>query len=124
MRLLAAATLVALALAAGTATARPPGPAPSRVQVSAKEFFFVLSRTKLRSGPAIVELANFGEDPHDLRLQRIGGTRVYRTPLVQPGAYYDLDVTLVPGRYRLWCSIANHRELGMNAVLTVFAAMR
>jgi hypothetical protein len=121
---LLAATLAALALVAGTASARPPGPNPSRVQVSAKEFYFVLSRTKLRSGPAIVELANFGEDPHDLRLQRIGGARVYRTPLVQPGAYYDLDVTLVPGKYRLWCSIANHRELGMKAVLTVFAAMQ
>ena len=67
---------------------------------------------------------NFGEDAHDLRLQRIGGTRVYRTPVVQPGDYYDLAVTLVPGRYRLWCGVANHRELGMNAVLTVFAAMQ
>ena len=27
--------------------------------------------------------------------------------------------TLVPGRYRLWCSVANHRQLGMQAVLTV-----
>ena len=123
MRLFAA-VLAALAFAAGTASARPPGPGPSRVQVSAKEFYFVLSRTKLRSGPAIVELVNLGEDPHDLRLQRVGGARVYRTPLVQPGDYFDLGVTLVPGRYRLWCSIANHRELGMNAVLTVFAAMR
>jgi plastocyanin len=120
---LAAAALAVLALtAAGSASARPPNPGPARVQVSAKEYYFVLSRTKIRSGAAIVELANFGEDPHDLRMQRIGGTRVYRTPLVQPGAYYDLGVTLAPGRYQLWCSIANHRELGMKAVLTVVAA--
>jgi hypothetical protein len=96
-------------------------PAPARVQVSAKEFFFSLSRRTLVAGPAIVELVNFGEDPHDLRLERLGGGRLWKTPLVYPGAYYDLDATLVPGRYRLWCAVANHRQLGMTAVLSVVA---
>ena len=94
-------------------------PAPARVQVAAKEFYFVLSRHAVVAGPAIVELVNFGEDPHDLRLQRIGGTRLYRTPQVEPGDHYDLSLTLQPGRYRVWCSIANHRALGMSAALTV-----
>jgi plastocyanin len=94
-------------------------PGPGRVQVSAKEFYFGLSRGSIKAGPAIVELVNFGEDDHDLRLQRIGGTRVYRTPLVHPGAYYDLELKALPGKYRLWCSIADHRALGMKAVLTV-----
>jgi plastocyanin len=116
----AAAALAALALAAAVAPAAAPvAPAPARVQVAAKEFFFALSRRSIKAGPAIVELANFGEDAHDLRMQRIGGTRVYRTPIVQSGAYYDLEVTLAPGRYRLWCGIANHRQLGMAAVLVV-----
>ena len=115
---LAAVAAVALVLVpAATALA----PAPARVQVSAKEFFFSLSRRAVVAGPAIVELVNFGEDPHDLRLERVGGGRVWKTPLVYPGAYYDLNATLVPGRYRLWCSIANHRKLGMTAVLTVVA---
>jgi len=96
-------------------------PAPARVQVSAKEFFYSLSRRTVTAGPAIVELVNFGEDPHDLRMQRLGGGRVWKTPLVYPGAYYDLEATLVPGRYRLWCSVANHRQLGMEATLTVAA---
>ncbi len=112
---IAAATVAALLLAA-------PGPAtvnPARVQVSAKEFFFALSRGTVVAGPAIVELVNFGQDPHDLRMERLGGGRLWKTPLVYPGAYYDLDVKLVPGRYRLWCSIANHRALGMQAVLKV-----
>lgn len=118
MRLLAAA-LSLLVLAAGVASARPPNPGPARVQVTAKEFFLALSRRSIASGPAIVELVNFGEDAHDLRLQRIGGRHVYRTPVVQSGDYFDLGVTLGPGRYRLWCGVANHRQLGMNAVLTV-----
>jgi len=115
VKLVAAAT-AALVLAAGADAAPKP---PSRVQVSAKEFYFALSRHTVVAGPAIVELVNFGEDPHDLRLQRIGGAHIAGTPQVQPGDYYDLKVTLLRGTYRLWCSIANHRALGMQATLVV-----
>jgi uncharacterized cupredoxin-like copper-binding protein len=116
-----AAVLAALAAVGMLATPAPAAVPPARVQVSAKEFFFALSRHKVVAGAAVVELVNFGEDPHDLRLERLGGGRVWKTPLVYPGAYYDLDVKLVPGRYRLWCSVANHRNLGMTALLTVVA---
>ena len=91
------------------------------MQVSAQEFSYSLSRSKVVAGPAIVELYNLGQDPHDLRMQRIGGGRLWKTPLVYPGDYYDLSAKLVPGKYRLWCSIANHRQLGMEATLTVVA---
>jgi plastocyanin len=111
-----AASAAVVVLLAGSASATV---APARVQVSAKEFFYSLSRRTVVAGPAIVELVNFGQDPHDLRMERIGGGRLWKTPLVFPGAYFDLNATLVPGRYRLWCSIANHRQLGMQAVLTV-----
>jgi hypothetical protein len=114
----AAAAAIALML---TSASSALAPAPARVQVSAKEFFFSLSRHKVFAGAAIVELVNFGEDPHDLRLQRVGGGRIWKTPLVYPGAYYDLDAKLVPGRYRLWCGVGNHRQLGMTALLTVVA---
>jgi hypothetical protein len=49
--------------------------------------------------------------------QRIGGA-VWRTPAVS-SAPRDLDVRLVPGRYRLWRGIANHPLLGMEAALGV-----
>ncbi|HWB22913.1 MAG TPA: hypothetical protein VG652_08495 [Gaiellaceae bacterium] len=112
----AAIALIALVIASGAAAKAPP---PSRVQVSAKEFFFSLSRQTVPAGPAIIELVNFGEDPHDLRVQRIGGSHIAGTPQVQPGKYFDLSLKLLPGKYRLWCSIANHRALGMEATLTV-----
>jgi len=47
----AAAALAVVLAPAATALA----PAPARVQVSAKEFFFSLSRHKVVAGPAIVE---------------------------------------------------------------------
>ena len=96
----------------------PPTP-PARVQVVAREFSFALSRPALKAGKAIVELANFGEDPHDLRLQRIGGSKVYGLPVQQAGGVADLKLTLLRGRYRVWCSLADHRARGMIATLVV-----
>ncbi|HEY8029974.1 MAG TPA: hypothetical protein VIE38_10745 [Gaiellaceae bacterium] len=94
-------------------------PPPARVQVVAQEFSFVLSRQWIRAGTAIIELRNAGEDAHDLRMRRVGGTRVYAWPVTQAGAVVDETVKLVPGRYLLYCSIADHRALGMSAVLMV-----
>jgi hypothetical protein len=96
-----------------------PSPAPARVQVSADEFRYALSRPAFRSGPAIVELVNYGEDEHDLRLRRVGGTRTYRIGTVRPGAVGTLEARLRPGRFVLWCSLADHRSRGMTARLDV-----
>jgi uncharacterized cupredoxin-like copper-binding protein len=52
-------------------------------------------------------------------LRRVGGTRVYVWPVSQPGAVVDRTVKLLPGRYRLYCGVANHRTLGMQATLVV-----
>ena len=93
MRFAAAVALTACVLAAPASAALPP---LTRVQVTAKEFYFSLSRQSVKAGPAIIELVNFGEDPHDLRLQRVGGAHIAGTPQVQPGQYYDLKVTLLP----------------------------
>jgi plastocyanin len=93
---------------------------PARVQISAQEFRFTFSRTRIKTGPAIVELVNFGEDPHDLRIQRVGGKKVYATPVVAPGDTYDLVFrTMAVGTYRIWCGVANHAALGMRGVLVV-----
>ena len=93
--------------------------APSRVQVVAREYSFGLSRLHVKAGPAVIELANFGQDPHDLRIQRIGARHVAGLGDVTPGARGELTLRLPPGRYSFWCSIANHRQLGMRAQLIV-----
>jgi plastocyanin len=95
------------------------GAAPARMQVVAREFSFSLSRTRLPAGQAVIELANFGQDPHDLRLQRVGARHIAGTPVVAPGSRAELAVKLLPGRYSLWCSVANHRARGMRATLVV-----
>jgi hypothetical protein len=93
--------------------------APARVGVSAKEFHLVLSRPSVQVGHVEIELQNDGEDVHDLRLRRIGGTRTYMVPGTRPGRRRTIEISLLPGRYRLWCSVADHRALGMQATLRV-----
>ena len=95
------------------------GSSPARVQVVAKEYSFSLSRLHVTAGAATIELANFGQDPHDLRLQRAGARHIAGLGVVAPGARQDLSLRLAPGRYSLWCSVANHRPLGMHATLVV-----
>lgn len=93
--------------------------APARVQVGADEFGYTLSRRSIKAGPAIVQLVNYGEDEHDLRLRRAGGTRVYRVGKVRSGGLAELEARLLPGRFTLWCSLADHRARGMSATLRV-----
>lgn len=110
MRLLVASVVGVLALGGST---------PARVQVVAKEYSFALSRGHVRAGSAIIELANFGQDPHDLRLRRAGARHIAGLGVVAPGARATLSLKLAAGRYSLWCSVANHRALGMRATLVV-----
>jgi hypothetical protein len=113
---LVALSLIALVGAAAPVLAARP---PSRVQVAALEFEYRLSRLSVRQGPALIELVNYGEDEHDLFIRRIGGTKTWRVRTILPGERARLSIRLRPGRYRLWCDVADHRSRGMRATLRV-----
>ena len=113
-----------LVLALALFVAAPAGaavPASSPLQVAGHELRFGLSRLEVTRGAALVELVNFGEDDHDLRLRRVGGKRTYSLPVTRPGTRSLAELRLRPGRYRLWCSLEGHRGLGMRATLRVRA---
>jgi uncharacterized cupredoxin-like copper-binding protein len=108
--------LGALALAAPGSAAR----APARVQVVENEFTLTLSRLALRSGPAIVDVINLGQDRHNLVLVRKApGAKAASTETVPPHGRAELDLRLAPGRYELYCSLPGHRAAGMHAALMV-----
>ena len=124
LRALAALAGAGACLAGWTDGAAAP-PYPSRVQVVSQEFHLSPSRYVLKSGPAIVELYNLGEDDHDLIIQRVGSARpAGRIAPLRPNAVGDRELKLRPGRYVLWCSLADHRQLGMQTRITVVARAR
>jgi plastocyanin len=123
---LRAAALVAAGIAVAGSASAPAAPRPpARLLVTATEFRFGLSRTTVVPGKARVQLANRGEDGHDLAVRRLdrrgrsvpgtGGTLAE----TQPGAVGTLAVALRPGRYVLSCTLRGHRAAGMRARLTV-----
>ena len=113
-----AAALALLLTLAGVAPATAQ-PAPARLLVEAREFNLTLSRARIKPGTAIVQLANRGEDPHDLAIKRIGGKRRGAIARTLPGEVGEWAGRLRRGRYRLWCTIEGHRAMGMRAVLRV-----
>jgi hypothetical protein len=110
--------VLAASACAGVMPAQAAAPL-SRVQVIALEFHYRLSRVRIPAGPARIELVNFGQDEHNLRLRRVGGTAVYQLPKVLPGERRILFVRLKPGLYRLSCTVADHAARGMRAELRV-----
>ena len=118
-RVLAAVAALVAALAVPAEAAKP-RVVPGRVQAVADEFSFVLSRQRVRWRPVVLELVNFGEEPHELHLQR----RARGAPLlvireVLPGGRRELRARLAAGRFRVWCSAGDHVHRGMVATLTV-----
>ena len=110
-------TLLALFLALATADAA--AAAPARLLVEGREYNLTLSRAVVRHGRAIIQLANRGQDPHDLAFVRAGGGRRHRIGKTLPGELGTWQGRLRPGRYKLFCTIEGHRALGMRAVLRV-----
>ncbi len=67
----------------------------------------------LRAGRAVIQLANRGEDPHDLRLARV------RIPETLPGEVGEWSGRLRRGRYKLYCSLPGHAKAGVRAYIRV-----
>ncbi len=116
---IAALLLISAAALAASASPLLGARGPQRVQVTALEFEYRLSRLSVKQGPALIELVNYGEDEHDLLVRRVGGTKTWRVAKLLPGSRATLSLRLRPGRYRLWCAVADHRSRGMRATLRV-----
>lgn len=120
----AVAVTPASGVAAGAGTAGASGSPPARLLVTATEFRLGLSRATVTAGPAIVQLANRGQDGHDLVLRRLdargreSGPR-RALPETAAGGLATRALTLPPGGYVLFCSLPGHRALGMHARLRV-----
>jgi hypothetical protein len=97
-----------------------PSAAPAHVLAYASEYRLAASRRRAPAGRIVAELVNSGQDDHDLTVRRAaGGAPLGSTSVVHAGKLGVLRLTLKPGRYVLYCSIADHEARGMRAVLVV-----
>jgi plastocyanin len=88
------------------------------LDVSSVDFDFELASTDLAAGEYTIELTNDGSATHDLVVER-DGEDVAETEDVGPGQSSSVTVTLDPGEYVFYCSIGNHRAMGMEVTVTV-----
>jgi plastocyanin len=105
-------------------TPQPEAPAVGRLSVKADDeavpWGFTLSRPQVAAGEVIVELNNQGGDPHNLNLKREGSEEAtLEISEAGPLEHRAGRFTLVPGTYRLWCSLPEHEEKGMHTTLVV-----
>lgn len=76
--------------------------------------------TKVATAPAgslEIDSKNDASIPHDIALE--GGGVDEKGETVQGGGVSKIDVTLKPGKYQFYCTVAGHREGGMEGTLTV-----
>lgn len=101
------------------AEARAGGPART-IQVTEKEWKIQLPVTREAAGGTFTFVVhNVGKIPHDLAIQGGQVTGPSKTPLISPGSTAKLTVSLSTGNYTLYCSVPGHRQLGMQAALSV-----
>jgi plastocyanin len=107
---------------AGTTTTpapTPPPPSVPHVQVTAVEYRFTLSRTTVPAGRVIFDFVNDGQDEHNLNLLSGEGSIAGSLPNTPARSVRDQAVVLSAGSYVLFCSLPEHRQKGMRAVLLV-----
>ena len=82
------------------------------------EMFIEVSSEELSAGSVTIEVVNEGSATHDFVVER-DGKDVAGTDMIAPGSSTTLTVDLEPGEYVFYCSVANHRAMGMEVTVTV-----
>jgi plastocyanin len=114
--------------AASTTAATPSSPvapptgsgtaAAESVTVTAVDFAFEVDEDSFAAGAYEITLVNEGGSTHDLVVER-DGQEVAAADAIDPGQTATLQVSLEPGEYVFYCSIANHRAMGMETTVEV-----
>jgi plastocyanin len=78
---------------------------------------YVTKEATAPTGPLEISSKNDASIPHDIAIE--GGGASGKGETVQGGGVSKFKVTLKPGEYQYYCTVAGHREGGMEGTLTV-----
>jgi len=81
-------------------------------------FDIKLESSDLPAGDYTITVKNEGDATHDLVVEQ-DGKDIAKSDTLGPGDSATFTVTLQPGRYVFYCSIGNHRAMGMETDVTV-----
>jgi len=81
-------------------------------------FDIKLESSDLPAGDYTITVKNEGDATHDLVVEQ-DGQDIAKSDTLGPGDSATFTVTLQPGRYVFYCSIGNHRAMGMETDVTV-----
>jgi len=82
------------------------------------DFSITLDKEKLTAGTYDIDVVNKGHATHDLVVAK-DGKNIGQSDTVGPGKSTTLTVTLESGDYVFYCSIGNHRAMGMETTVSV-----
>jgi uncharacterized cupredoxin-like copper-binding protein len=88
------------------------------ITATEKDFSISLGEDHLAAGTYDIEVVNKGHATHDLVVAQ-NGADVAKTDTIAPGESATLTVTLASGKYVFYCSIGNHRSMGMQTTVSV-----
>jgi uncharacterized cupredoxin-like copper-binding protein len=109
---LALGVALAALVAAAPVAARPSASSATTVNVTMKEFKFILSKKTVPHGSVTFKLVNKGKIEHDFA---IAGKKSKK---IKPGKTGTLTVTLKAGKIAYKCTLAGHAAAGMKGKLT------
>lgn len=103
-----------------SASETPPAGGTQTLAVDSVDFDFELPDDTFPAGTYEITLTNTGSATHDLVVER-DGEDVGASEQIGPGESSTFEVTLEEGDYVFYCSVGNHRAMGMEVPVTVTA---
>ena len=101
-----------------SAASSAPAEGGGALTVTGVDFAFELDSTELAAGEYEVEFVNDGGGTHDVRFEQ-DGEDVGGSETIPPGETSTFTIDLEPGEYVIYCSVGNHRAMGMEMAVTV-----
>ena len=88
------------------------------MRAAEKEYSIKLDKgNSLQAGRYRFQVVNQGKIEHDLAIQGDGVKE--KTPLIEPGNEAALEAQLEPAKYRFYCTVPGHAQLGMDIDVNV-----